>query len=180
MFATGASDAVPLQLSRGEANRSIARTRQPLVFFALDQSPRENDDAVKLGTIPCSLVGGQYYDGEVMNANAGESLALVREPYNKYDANAIRVNNTDGVQLGHIKAQQAAALAPLLDYANLHDALEITCVMACMPNNIYKVPVDVSIRATPDFAVAIGAHLHGFNIEFRDCWLRTQAAAATT
>ncbi|CAE6425244.1 unnamed protein product [Rhizoctonia solani] len=59
-----------------------------------------------------SVVGIQYYDGLV---GPGEQVALVREPSNKYDRNAIQVMNIGMRQVGHIPRQVAANLAPLID-----------------------------------------------------------------
>ncbi|KAJ1306199.1 hypothetical protein OPQ81_010908 [Rhizoctonia solani] len=59
-----------------------------------------------------SVVGIQYYDGLVA---PGEQVALVREPTNKYDRNAIQVMNIGLRQVGHIPRQTAANLAPLID-----------------------------------------------------------------
>ncbi|CAE6341818.1 unnamed protein product [Rhizoctonia solani] len=59
-----------------------------------------------------SVVGIQYYDGLV---GPGEQVALVREPGNRYDRNAIQVMNIGMRQVGHIPRQVAANLAPLID-----------------------------------------------------------------
>ncbi len=42
-------------------------------------------------------------------------VTLVREPQNPYDANAIRVDNVNGVQIGHINRELASKLAALTD-----------------------------------------------------------------
>lgn len=42
-------------------------------------------------------------------------VALEREPQNKYDRNAIKVVNVVRQQVGHIKREMAAALAPVMD-----------------------------------------------------------------
>ena len=42
-------------------------------------------------------------------------VSLHREPKNKYDKNALRVDNVFGQQVGHIKREQAAVLASLID-----------------------------------------------------------------
>ena len=51
----------------------------------------------------------------------GEDVELVREPDNKYDSNAIRVDSDQG-RLGYIPAQTAATLAPFMDRGNSVDA----------------------------------------------------------
>lgn len=42
-------------------------------------------------------------------------VALQRDPNNHYDNNAVRVNNVNGIQVGHIKRELAAPLAFFLD-----------------------------------------------------------------
>ena len=44
-----------------------------------------------------------------------EEVALVREPLNKYDPNAIQVLNISGTQVGHIPRNISSRLAPLID-----------------------------------------------------------------
>ena len=50
--------------------------------------------------------------GDVIN---GEWVSLVRDGNNKYDKNAIRVDNTGGEKIGYIDESQSAVLSPLLD-----------------------------------------------------------------
>lgn len=42
-------------------------------------------------------------------------VSLQREPNNPYDKNAIKVNNVNGNQVGHLKRDLAAALAYIMD-----------------------------------------------------------------
>ena len=42
-------------------------------------------------------------------------VALVREPNNKYDKNAIKVTNVDPIQVGHIKRKLAKPIAEIID-----------------------------------------------------------------
>jgi len=42
-------------------------------------------------------------------------VSLVREPHNRYDPNAVKVNNVNGVQVGHIKRELAKPLASIID-----------------------------------------------------------------
>ncbi|THH01126.1 hypothetical protein EW026_g1525 [Hermanssonia centrifuga] len=59
-----------------------------------------------------NIVGVQYYKGLV---GPGEEVRLVREPTNKYDKNAIKVENIGRTQVGHIPRQIAVKLSPLMD-----------------------------------------------------------------
>ena len=45
----------------------------------------------------------------------GEPVKLLREPRNQFDEHAIAVFDQRGVQLGYIRSERAAWLAPLLD-----------------------------------------------------------------
>ncbi|KAI0256048.1 SNF2 family N-terminal domain-containing protein [Lactifluus subvellereus] len=63
-------------------------------------------------TVSSNVVGIQYYKGLV---DTGEQVRLIREPQNKYDRNAIAVQNIGRTQVGHIPRQIAAKLAPLID-----------------------------------------------------------------
>ncbi|KAI9442268.1 SNF2 family N-terminal domain-containing protein [Lactarius indigo] len=63
-------------------------------------------------TLSSNVVGVQYYKGFV---DIGEQVRFVREPQNKYDRNAIAVQNIGRTQVGHIPRQTAAKLAPLID-----------------------------------------------------------------
>jgi hypothetical protein len=58
------------------------------------------------------LTGIRYAE---VRADPGEKICLIREPDNQYDANAVRVENATGKKLGHVKREQVAVLAPLLD-----------------------------------------------------------------
>lgn len=42
-------------------------------------------------------------------------VSLVREPQNPYDRNAVMVANVYGSQVGHMKKELAAAMAPIID-----------------------------------------------------------------
>jgi hypothetical protein len=53
-------------------------------------------------------VGVRFYAGY---ASEGEHVALKRQPENRYDPNAIRVDNVMGQQIGHIPRNMAAKLA---------------------------------------------------------------------
>ncbi|KAH6913909.1 SNF2 family N-terminal domain-containing protein [Coprinopsis sp. MPI-PUGE-AT-0042] len=59
-----------------------------------------------------NVVGIKYYNGLVGN---GEQVTLVREPTNRFDSNAVKVTNIQGIQIGHIPKNVAGRLAPLLD-----------------------------------------------------------------
>ncbi|KAL9638439.1 MAG: hypothetical protein Q9164_001555, partial [Protoblastenia rupestris] len=62
-----------------------------------------------LGT---KIVGVQYYRGLASN---GEYVIVRREPGNQYDSNAIRVENVQRDQIGHIPRAMASKLAKYMD-----------------------------------------------------------------
>ena len=72
----------------------------------------EEDEEVYFGSFRADVVGIRYYHGKVNNH---EMVSLRREPHNRYDFNAIRVDNVLGQQVGHIKKEQAAVLASIVD-----------------------------------------------------------------
>lgn len=66
------------------------------------------------------LVGVNFRGGDVKSyvrneLAVGDTLTLERDPYNQYDANAVKVLTHDGLWLGFIEATVAADVAPLLD-----------------------------------------------------------------
>lgn len=62
------------------------------------------------------LAGFQYYDGKVLweSMRVGDSLALVREPQNPHDANAVRVE-WKGQPLGYVPRRDNSDVARQMD-----------------------------------------------------------------
>ncbi|KAM3870955.1 helicase-like transcription factor [Diretmus argenteus] len=81
------------------------------IRVAVSEEP-DADGSVLFGHLQGTVVGLRYYSGVV---NQGEMVALVREPQNQYDRNAVMVANVDGRQVGHIKRELAAAMANVMD-----------------------------------------------------------------
>ena len=77
----------------------------------LSQDVDEGFGWLCLGAIDAKIVGIRYYDGY---ATMGEQVMIKREPGNPYDSNAIRVNNVQGTQIGHLPRNLAAKLAPYM------------------------------------------------------------------
>ncbi|TAQ88339.1 hypothetical protein B7494_g3355 [Chlorociboria aeruginascens] len=65
-----------------------------------------------VGVIDTKIVGVRYYTG---HASLGEAVLIKREPSNQYDSNAIRIDNVQGNQIGHIPKVLAEKLAGFLD-----------------------------------------------------------------
>lgn len=77
----------------------------------LSQDVDEGFGWVNMGVINGKIVGIRYYNGY---ATPGEQVMVKREPSNQYDKNAIRIDNVQGTQIGHIPRQLAMNLAPYL------------------------------------------------------------------
>jgi len=74
----------------------------------------KTEDVKKIGKIRLDVVGIQYYDGARW-VRPGDELVLVREPENRYDSRAIRVENTRFEPVGYIPRVHSAYLSPLID-----------------------------------------------------------------
>lgn len=61
------------------------------------------------------VAGASHYQDAIKKCKKKEKLKLVREPDNPYDSNAISVWNKAGMQIGHLKKEVAAEIAPVLD-----------------------------------------------------------------
>lgn len=97
------------------------------------------------GQFEGDIVGCRYYGGI---AHAGEYVALVREPNNPYDANAVRVDNLGGQQVGHIKRGIAMALRRILDNV-APGAPRIEATIPREASNIFSMKVALQIYGSP-------------------------------
>jgi SWI/SNF-related matrix-associated actin-dependent regulator of chromatin subfamily A3 len=77
----------------------------------LSQDVDEGFGWVCIGAIDGKIVGIRYYNGY---ATVGEQVMVKREPTNPYDPNAIRINNVQGTQIGHLPRNLALKLAPYM------------------------------------------------------------------
>jgi len=73
---------------------------------------RRKREPVFLGEVFTEIAGMQYYDADV---RPGERIQLEREPENEHDENAVRVENRDFRQAGHVPRRISSWLAPLID-----------------------------------------------------------------
>ncbi|XP_009882765.1 PREDICTED: helicase-like transcription factor [Charadrius vociferus] len=119
----------------------------------------DTDSAVLYGTLRGSVVGLRYYTGIVNN---NEMVALQREPNNPYDKNAVKVNNVNGDQVGHIKKELAAALAGILD----NKLALIEGVVPYGAKNAFTMPVQMSFWGREENKEAVLDQLkrHGFKL----------------
>ncbi|XP_074954857.1 helicase-like transcription factor [Phalacrocorax aristotelis] len=119
----------------------------------------DTDSTVLYGTLRGSVVGLRYYTGIVNN---NEMVALQREPNNPYDKNAVKVNNVNGDQVGHIKKELAAALAGIMDS-------KLAVVEGVVPygaKNAFTMPVQMSFWGREENKEAVLDQLkrHGFKL----------------
>ncbi|NXN74375.1 HLTF factor, partial [Himantopus himantopus] len=119
----------------------------------------DTDSAVLYGTLRGSVVGLRYYTGIVNN---NEMVALQREPNNPYDKNAVKVNNVNGDQVGHIKKELAAALAGIMD----NKLALIEGVVPYGAKNAFTMPVQMSFWGREENKGAVLDQLkrHGFKL----------------
>ncbi|NXG10598.1 HLTF factor, partial [Sakesphorus luctuosus] len=119
----------------------------------------DTDSAILYGTLRGSVVGLRYYTGVVNN---NEMVALQREPDNPYDKNAVKVNNVNGDQVGHIKKELAAALAGIMD----NKLAVVEGVVPYGAKNSFTMPVQMSFWGREENKEAVLDHLkrHGFKL----------------
>jgi single-stranded-DNA-specific exonuclease len=70
------------------------------------------------GDTVLTKVVGVTFDGRqavIKQMTAGEILLLKREPYNRYDANAIRVERLNGSQIGYLSKDLVQEIAAQFD-----------------------------------------------------------------
>ncbi|EMP38013.1 Helicase-like transcription factor [Chelonia mydas] len=131
-------------------------------FLCTDDIPGTDEDmdsAVLFGTLRGNVVGLRYYTGVVNN---NEMVALQREPNNLYDKNAVKVNNVNGNQVGHIKKELAAPLAYIMDN-------KLAIVEGVVPygaQNAFTMPVQMSFWGKEENKQAVldKLKMHGFKL----------------
>ncbi|PNY27303.1 Helicase-like transcription factor, partial [Tolypocladium capitatum] len=75
------------------------------------------------GSFDGKIVGVRYYSGY---ASPGEVVLCHREPQNKYDPNAIRVDNVMYQQIGHLPRKVAEKIAPYMDSGDIALEAQLT------------------------------------------------------
>uniref|UniRef100_A0A8C0EIB4 Helicase like transcription factor n=1 Tax=Bubo bubo TaxID=30461 RepID=A0A8C0EIB4_BUBBB len=155
-------------ICRGERNYSWFSSSDFYSSLGLEDFPsvgdisgteEDTESAILYGTLRGSVVGLRYYTGIVNN---NEMVALQREPNNPYDKNAVRVNNVNGDQVGHIKKELAAALAGIMDS-------KLAVVEGVVPygaKNVFTMPVQMSFWGREENREAVVDQLkkHGFKL----------------
>ncbi|KAK2901000.1 hypothetical protein Q8A67_009115 [Cirrhinus molitorella] len=118
--------------------------------------PEEN---VQIGSIQGTVVGLRYYTGTV---NRGEMVALVRQPQNPYDRNAVMVANVYGSQVGHIKKELAAPMAYIMD----NNLARVEGVVPYGETNKFSMPVNLTFWGKEENREAVHNQMrrHGFRL----------------
>ncbi|XP_075057999.1 helicase-like transcription factor [Mixophyes fleayi] len=142
----------------------------PDIFFDVEQdivpaadestsAEEDLDSQVLFGSIRGNVVGLRYYAGVVNN---NEMVALQREPHNQYDRNAVKVNNVNGEQVGHIKKELAAALANIMD----RKLAKVEGVVPYGAHNAFTMPVNLTFWGREENKQAVLDHMnrHGFKL----------------
>ncbi|KAH8889732.1 hypothetical protein GQ53DRAFT_747953 [Thozetella sp. PMI_491] len=97
------------------------------------------------GALDSKTVGIRFYTGY---ASPNERVLCKREPSNPYDSNAIRVDNVQGTQIGHIPRTVAAKLAPYLDANDISIEAILTG-----EKGFYDCPIRILIYGASDILV---------------------------
>ncbi|EGW13341.1 Ceruloplasmin [Cricetulus griseus] len=94
--------------------------------------------------------------------NNNEMVSLQREPNNPYDKNAIRVNNVNGDQVGHLKRDLAAALAYIMD----NKLAQVEGVVPYGANNAFTMPLHMTFWGKEENRKVVLNQLtkHGFKL----------------
>ncbi|XP_018424390.1 PREDICTED: helicase-like transcription factor [Nanorana parkeri] len=126
-----------------------------------DSSSAEEDfdSSVLFGMLRGNVVGLRYYTGVVNN---NEMVALQREPSNQYDRNAVKVNNVNGEQVGHIKKELAAALAQIMD----RKLAKLEGIVPYGAHNAFTMPVNLSFWGREENKQVVLDHMkkYGFKL----------------
>ena len=113
-----------------------------IIVMSQDASGNIAEKFELYGILETKVVGVQYYNGHATN---GEHVLVRREPANPYDSNALRVDNVQREQIGHIPRGHAAKLASYLDSGTL----AVSGVLGG-PKGIYDCPIVLGLYGTSD------------------------------
>nr|XP_033813689.1 helicase-like transcription factor isoform X2 [Geotrypetes seraphini] len=152
---------------------------EPEEVLSIDEpsasADEEMDSAILFGVMRGNVVGLSYYTGVVNN---NEMVALQREPSNPYDKNAVKVNNVNGDQVGHIKRELAAALAHIMDSR----LAKVEGVVPFGAKNVFTMPVQLSFWGKDENRQVVLNHLkqYGFKLDpmakgFGSNWITKRA-----
>lgn len=129
----------------------------------------DEDDAIYCGLAMAEIVGVQHYRGTI---HPGETGTVRRQPSNPYDRNAIAVYSPHGgIQVGHIKREVAAVLAPLMDSRGLRLEPRVTSLGA------YALQCDLDFFAPAGAVGAVHNSIRALSAFLRWPWLNFDPGA---
>ncbi|GKY94354.1 hypothetical protein MPSEU_000401200 [Mayamaea pseudoterrestris] len=103
-----------------------------------------------------TLVGMRYHSG-CLAITTGDQVQLVREPYNKHDPNAVRVDTMAGETIGHVEREQARFLSYVMD-----STTSLVYLSAIGAQRYSKVPLVVRFACAPADTATCLAILRSF------------------
>lgn len=103
-------------MRRTEPRRSPRLAALALILFAALGAPPATAQAVRILVQDSPLAGSQYYalEARFVDMRVGDPLALIREPDNRHDRNAVRVD-WRGEKLGYLPRAENRAVAAAMD-----------------------------------------------------------------
>ena len=94
------------------------------------------------------LAGVTFHQDHVRLLRYNERVFLRREPSNRYDQNAIRVENADGHHLGYIPKEIAADMAPLIDRTGVIPQVRVAALNYFRKQRARFTGVEIEIELT--------------------------------
>ncbi|KAM9316484.1 helicase-like transcription factor [Gastrophryne carolinensis] len=147
--------------SQNSSTNIFFDTDHDYLLSADDSTSAEEDfdSFVLFGQFRGNVVGLRYYTGVVNN---NEMVALQREPHNPYDRNAVKVNNVNGEQVGHIKKELAAALTQIMD----RKLAKVEGIVPYGAQNAFTMPVNLSFWGREENKEVVLNHMkkYGFKL----------------
>ncbi|KAK2416577.1 SNF2 domain-containing protein / helicase domain-containing protein / zinc finger protein [Trifolium repens] len=125
----------------------------------MDDDSQSQTETYLAGFIMANIVGLRYYTGTI---NGREILGLVRDPLNHYDSNAIKVLNTQSLQVGFIERSVAAVLSPLID-AHI---IQIEGIVQTNTRSKFRIPCQIHIFSHISSFEAVHDAFHGSTVHF--------------
>ncbi len=94
----------------------LARVLAAVLALAVPPATAETDGRIEVLVQQSPLAGSQYYalSSVWSEIRPGDRLSLIREPENRHDANAVRVE-WNGRRLGYVPRAENRALAAAMD-----------------------------------------------------------------
>ena len=115
-----------------------------MAMLALDAAAAADSPSARIVVQNAPLAGFVYYDGKDVwdRMKRGDRLALVREPANPHDPNAVRIE-WQGRMLGYVPRKDNADLARQMDHGAAVDARVTELNKA--PNGRHRISYEISV-----------------------------------